>query len=313
MTGRLSEILLADPRGFCGGVTRAIALVKKTLADFGAPVYVRHEIVHNKHVVEDLRRQGVIFIEDWSEMDDPSRPVIISAHGAPQTVYDEAKSLGLKLVDATCPLVAKVHEQYRRLAAQNLQIIVIGKKEHPEITGTIGQCPGHAPAAVINTVEEAENLALQPGIRYGVVTQTTLAVDEVSRIIDVLAAKPGIELATQNKNDICYATTHRQAAVKELARQCSGVIVIGSKNSSNSRQLQKTAEKAASGQEFKAWLADDVSEIDWDSAGQIERLGVTAGASAPDYLVDELLAEARRRYPNLKIRYVTVTAETKIP
>ncbi len=313
MMDRLSEIVLADPRGFCGGVTRAIALVEKTLADFGAPVYVRHEIVHNKHVVEKLRRKGVIFIEDWDEVSDPSRPAVISAHGAPQAVYEEARRRGLKLIDATCPLVSKVHGQYQQLVAQRLQIIVIGKKEHPEIIGTIGQRPDYAPAVVINTMEEAENLALQPGIRYGVVTQTTLAVDEVNRIIEVLAAKPGIVLVTQDKNDICYATTHRQAAVKELARQCGGVIVIGSKNSSNSRQLQKTAEKAATVPGFKSWLADDVSEIDWDSIGQIESLGLTAGASAPDYLVDDLLAEVRRRYPNIKIRYVKVTAEKKIP
>lgn len=309
MDNQLSEIFVAEPRGFCGGVTRAIELVEKTLAEFGAPIYVRHEIVHNKHVVDSLRLKGVIFIEDWSEVSDLSRPVVISAHGAAQKVYNEAAALGLRLIDATCPLVGKVHHQYQQLAEQNKHIIVIGKKEHPEIIGTIGQHPDYAPAAVINTLEEAENLPLKLSGEYGVVTQTTLAVDEVGRIIDVLKQRLGSRLATLGKSDICYATTHRQAAVKKLSQLCDAVIVIGSKNSSNSRQLQKTAQLAAADSAFKSWLVDDVTELDWKAVGKINRLGITAGASAPEYLVQELVAEAAKRYPNLKIHYVKLGSE----
>ncbi len=298
-------IYLASPRGFCAGVKRAIAIVEDTLQKYGAPVYVRHEIVHNKHVVEGLRRRGVVFIEELSEIDDRNRPVIISAHGAGKNVYQEAKRLGLQLIDATCPLVDKVHKQICRFAAEGRQIVIIGKHNHPEVIGTRNQLDEPEKALIVNSPEGAAALDLQDSQSFGVVNQTTLAVDDLNAIIEVLKQRCG-EISSLQKNDICYATTHRQAAVKATAEKAEAMIIIGSKNSSNSKQLQKTALAYGAKQ---AWLIDDASELPWNEVDAYESIGISAGASAPDYLLDELLSALKKRYDNLKIHDIIVAVE----
>lgn len=237
-------VLLAEPRGFCAGVRRAISIVEQALAEFGAPVYVRHEIVHNKHVIEDLKAQGVIFIDDFAEIKAASRPVIFSAHGVPQSVEREARRRGLKTIDATCPLVAKVHRQIQKLQRQQKEIIVIGKPNHVEIIGTIGQVEDKSKTHIINSLEEAKQLQLDSSQPIGFVTQTTLSVDDTQDIVAYLkTVYPTIE--TMRKDDICFATTNRQKAVKHMASQADIIIVIGSKNSSNSKQLREVALKMA--------------------------------------------------------------------
>ena len=247
------NIYLAEPRGFCAGVRRAISIVEQALHDFGAPVYVRHEIVHNKHVIEDLKAKGVLFIDDFSEIADKSRPVIFSAHGVPLSMEAQARALGLKTIDATCPLVAKVHRQLQKLQKQNMEIIVIGKPNHVEIIGTIGQVEDQSRIHIINSLAEAEQLNLNPKSDIGFVTQTTLSVDDTRDIVAYLKKKfPTIE--TMRKDDICFATTNRQKAVKEMAHQAELLIVIGSKNSSNSKQLREVALKNGA---KEALLSDD--------------------------------------------------------
>ena len=299
------NIYLASPRGFCAGVKRAIALVENTLEKYGVPIYVRHEIVHNRHVVEDLKSRGVIFIEDFDEITDISRPVIISAHGAGKDVYAQAEKLKLNLIDATCPLVAKVHRQIRRFAEDGKQIIVIGKKNHPEVVGTLGQLDNPEQAIVISSSEEAALLKNSPEKSIGVVNQTTLAVDELNNIINTLKLSFG-NVSSLQKNDICYATTHRQSAIKEAAKKADAVIIIGSKNSSNSKQLQKTALAYGAKQ---AWLIDDAHELAWNEIDKFESLAISAGASAPDYLLDELLLSLKKRYENLNIHDIIVAEE----
>ncbi len=298
------EVFLAEPRGFCAGVRRAIAIVEKALSEYGAPVYVRHEIVHNKHVIADLTSKGAVFIEELSEAD-PSRPVIFSAHGVSKAIEREAKQLGLKTIDATCPLVQKVHNQISRFNQQNLEIVVIGKAKHPEIIGTIGQCSSPEKIQVISSKEEAESLIYPPQTKVGFVTQTTLSIDETRTITDVLRHRfPQIQ--GMPKADICYATTNRQKAIKALTEKTPNIIVLGSKNSSNSNQLRNTA--LQNGAE-KAWLADDYKELDWAEIDKLSSIGISAGASAPEYLVDDLLAELKRRYDNIKIQRIIITQE----
>lgn len=301
----LCDIYLAVPRGFCAGVKRAIFLVEKALEDYGVPVYVRHEIVHNRHVVENLRRRGVVFIEDFDEIEDNSRPVILSAHGVSKAVEAEAARRKLKVIDATCPLVAKVHRQIRKLADEGREIVVIGKKEHPEIIGTVGQVDCQNRVHIINSVNEALALNLPSGCKAGVVTQTTLAVDDAEYITVCLRRKFN-ELAEQKGSDICYATTFRQKAVREIAAKAEGVIVIGSKNSSNSKHLQQTALQNGAD---KAWLIDDADELPWPELENLNSLGISAGASAPEYLVDEVIAELKKHYKNLKIHDIIVAEE----
>lgn len=301
----LCDIYLAVPRGFCAGVKRAISLVEKALEDYGAPVYVRHEIVHNRHVVENLRRRGVVFIEDFDEIKDDRRPVILSAHGVPKAVEMEAARRKLTVIDATCPLVAKVHRQIRKLAEEGREIVVIGKKEHPEIIGTVGQVDCQDRVHIINSVNEALTLNLPSGCKAGVVTQTTLAVDDAEYITACLRRKFN-ELAEQKGSDICYATTFRQMAVREIAAKADGIIVIGSKNSSNSKHLQQTALQNGAA---KAWLIDDADELPWPELENLNSLGISAGASAPEYLVDEVIAELKKHYKNLKIHDIIVAEE----
>ena len=298
------DIYLAEPRGFCAGVRRAIAIVENALEQYGAPIYVRHEIVHNKHVIEDLKQKGVVFIEDIRDAD-PKRPLIFSAHGVSQQVKDKARELGLFTIDATCPLVEKVHRQVRKFFEQNFEIIVIGKKEHPEIVGTVGQVGEHAKLNIIYSLKEAQSLEIEDTEHVGFVTQTTLSTDDTLEIIHCLKERfPKIQGLP--KADICYATTNRQTAVKELVKHTPNIVILGSKNSSNSRHLQETALKAGA---QNAWLADDASELDWDKINTFSSIGISAGASAPEYLVEDLLKELEKRYHNINKKYVTVVKE----
>ncbi len=298
------DIYLAEPRGFCAGVRRAIAIVENALEQYGAPIYIRHEIVHNKHVIEDLKQKGAVFIEDILDAD-PKRPLIFSAHGVSQEVKDKSRELGLFTIDATCPLVEKVHRQVRKFFEQNFEIIVIGKKEHPEIVGTVGQVGESAKLHVIYSLEEAKSLEIKDTEHVGFVTQTTLSTDDTLEIIHCLKERfPKIQGLP--KADICYATTNRQTAVKELVKHTPNIVILGSKNSSNSRHLQETALKAGA---QNAWLADDASELDWEKINTFSSIGISAGASAPEYLVEDLLKELAKRYHNINKKYVTVVKE----
>lgn len=307
MTNTSKELIvyLAQPRGFCAGVRRAIAIVENALVKFGPPVYVRHEIVHNKHVIENLRQKGVIFIDEFSEIQDKSRPVVFSAHGISRAVAAEAEGLGLSTIDATCPLVAKVHHHIQRMEQEQREIIVIGKKNHVEIIGTTGQISHPETVHIINSLKEAQSLTLDENLPIGFVTQTTLSVDDTADIITYLKKRyPTIE--AMKKDDICFATTNRQKAVKEIAKYADTMIVIGSKNSSNSRQLKETALKSGVKQAF---LIDDASEFDFATLSESEAVGITAGASAPEYLVEDLIYQLRSYYDNIKIKDITVELE----
>lgn len=298
-------VYIAEPRGFCAGVRRAIEIVEQALKDYGAPVYVRHEIVHNKHVIEDLKNKGVMFIDELTQMQDKNRPLIFSAHGVPQSVVDETVKLGIKTIDATCPLVAKVHNQIKKLYQEDMEIIVIGKKNHVEIIGTVGQIPSNNKLHIINSKEDIEALNINPESKVGFVTQTTLSVDDTKEIVAALKQKfPTI--SAMRKDDICFATTNRQKAVKEMAKLADLVIVIGSKNSSNSKQLKEVALKNGA---KNAVLIDDASELDWALLKEYQTLGITAGASAPEYLVQDLLYQLKSHYDNIKIMDVKVEYE----
>lgn len=298
-------VYIAEPRGFCAGVRRAIEIVEQALRDYGAPVYVRHEIVHNKHVIEDLKNKGMIFIDELAQMQDQSRPLIFSAHGVPQSVVDETDKLGIKTIDATCPLVAKVHNQIKKLYNEDMEIIVIGKKNHVEIIGTVGQIPSSNKLHIINSKEDIEALNINPESKVGFVTQTTLSVDDTKEIVAALKQKfPSI--SAMRKDDICFATTNRQKAVKEMAKVAELIIVIGSKNSSNSKQLKEVALKNGA---KNAVLIDDASELDWALLKEYQTIGITAGASAPEYLVQDLLDQLKSRYDNIKIMDVKVEYE----
>ncbi len=296
------DIYLANPRGFCAGVRRAIDIVQKVLQEYGAPIYVRHEIVHNKHVVENLKNQGVIFIEDIAEAD-KNRPLIFSAHGVAEDVKKQALEMGLNIIDATCPLVLYVHKCIKKLEKDNAEIIVIGKKAHAEIVGTVGQIKNMNRVHIVANLSEAQNLNFSENTKIGLVTQTTLSTDETKEIIDFLKQKyPQIILY----NNICFATTNRQKAVKELAEKTENILVIGSKNSSNSNKLKEVALSCGV---KNAMLIDDVSEINWDILDTFDKIGITAGASAPEYLIEELIKEFEKRYDNINIHNVIVAEE----
>lgn len=298
-------VYIAEPRGFCAGVRRAIEIVEQALKDYGAPVYVRHEIVHNKHVIEDLKNKGVIFIDELAQMQDKNRPLIFSAHGVPQSVVDETVKLGIKTIDATCPLVAKVHNQIKKLYNEDMEIIVIGKKNHVEIIGTVGQIPSNNKLHIINSKEDIEALNINPECKVGFVTQTTLSVDDTKEIVAALKEKfPTI--SAMRKDDICFATTYRQKAVKEMAKLADLIIVIGSKNSSNSKQLKEVALKNGA---KNAVLIDDANELDWALLKEYQTIGISAGASAPEYLVQDLLYQLKSHYDNIKIMDVKVEYE----
>ena len=286
MTKKL-KILLASPRGFCAGVDRAIEIVKKTLAKFGSPVYVRHEIVHNAQVVESLKKLGAIFVEELNEIKDLSRPVIFSAHGVPKSVPEEAANKKMFYIDATCPLVTKVHREAERHNKNGYKVVLIGHKDHPEVIGTMGQIPKEN-IVLIETLEDANSLKLDGPVAY--VTQTTLSVDDTKEIIEVLKKKfPGIKAPI--KEDICYATTNRQNAVKKIASKCDMFLVIGSDNSSNSKRLVEVAKKAGC---VKSQLIDFKREFPIKEIVECNTIGLTSGASAPEKLVQDFISEIKK-------------------
>jgi 4-hydroxy-3-methylbut-2-enyl diphosphate reductase len=298
------KILLASPRGFCAGVDRAIEIVKKTLIKFGSPVYVRHEIVHNTQVVESLKELGAIFIEDLDEIKDRTRPVIFSAHGVAKSVPQEAKTKKIFYIDATCPLVTKVHREAEFLNKKGYKVILIGHKDHPEVLGTMGQLP-EGSIKLIETVQHAEQLntnELNKPIAY--VTQTTLSVDDTKDIIEVLKSKfPNIKSPV--KEDICYATTNRQEAVKKIAPLCDLFFVIGSKNSSNSQRLVEVAKKSGC---INSELITSNEKIPIDLISKSEKIGITSGASAPEKLVQNFITEIKK-YRDVSIEEFILTKE----
>ena len=277
------QVVLASPRGFCAGVDRAITIVERALAKYGAPVYVRHEIVHNRHVVERLKRLGALFVEDLDEVPD-GRPVIFSAHGAPKAAHAEARRRNLAFLDATCPLVSKVHVEAQRRHQDGYEVVLIGHAGHPEVVGTLGQLP-EGSVALVECVQDVERLAPRDPSRLAFITQTTLSLDDTQEITDVLRARfPAI--AGPHGKDICYATTNRQEAVKAVASACDLVLVLGSAASSNSVRLVETAVRAGA---RAARLIEDADALDLKWLEGVKTLGVTAGASAPEALVKGLL------------------------
>ncbi len=296
-------ILLAAPRGFCAGVDRAIKIVELALKRFGPPVYVRHEIVHNRHVVESLKAKGAIFVEELDEIPETGAPVIFSAHGVPQSVPASAQDRGLFVLDATCPLVSKVHAEARAHHAEGLEIVLIGHAGHPEVVGTLGQLPAGA-ATLVETIDDARRFQPRDPARLAYTTQTTLSVDDTAAIVAVLKARfPAI--VGPRKEDICYATTNRQAAVKAIAPRCDAMIVVGAPNSSNSLRLVEVAERAGC---RRAVLVQRAADIAWDMFEGIATLGVTAGASAPELLVNEIIEAFRARF-DVTVESVATTVE----
>jgi len=297
------KILLAAPRGFCAGVDRAILVVERALEKYGAPVYVRHEIVHNRHVVDSLKAKGAVFVDEISDVPD-GVPVIFSAHGVPKSVPAEAQARKLTYVDATCPLVSKVHVEAERHAREDRHIFLIGHTNHPEVIGTMGQvAPGTM--TLIETVADVQKAAPPTGKKLAYVTQTTLSVDDTAEIIAALQ-KRFPEIAPPRKEDICYATTNRQSAAKAIATRCDVFIVIGAPTSSNSNRLVEVAQRSGCG---FAQLVEQASMIPWDRIKPGSVLGLTAGASAPEVLVDDVIAMARQRF-EVTVEQVTVTEET---
>jgi len=281
------EVLLANPRGFCAGVDRAIDIVERALESFGTPIYVRHEVVHNRFVVDGLRAKGAVFVDELAEVPDGAT-VVFSAHGVSQAVRAEAAARQLKIFDATCPLVTKVHVEVMRYRREGREVILIGHAGHPEVEGTMGQAGDGI--YLVEDESDVADLAVQHPDRLTYVTQTTLSVDDTARVIDALRERfPGI--AGPRKDDICYATQNRQDAVKALARQCDLVLVVGSRNSSNSNRLREIAQK----QGVPAYLIDGPEDIKDEWLESVDRVGITAGASAPEVLVQQVAAHLRGR------------------
>jgi len=300
------KIFLASPRGFCAGVERAIEIVNKTLLKYGKPVYVRHEIVHNKQVVEDLKTRGAIFVEEISEIKDLTRPVIFSAHGVPKTVPEEAKLKNLSFIDATCPLVSKVHRESEQLFKNGFDIILIGHKNHPEVVGTMGQLPAGS-VKLIETNDDVTSLRIEDFTRpLAYITQTTLSVDDTTEIIKLLKNKfPNIKGPI--KEDICYATTNRQSAVKQIAPNCDMFFVIGSRNSSNSVRLVEVAKKAGC---VNSQLIHFGKKLPIEQIKKSKIIGISSGASAPEQLVQILINEIKK---NCKVSIEEiVVAEEKV-
>ena len=284
------KIFLASPRGFCAGVERAIEIVNKSLLKYGKPVYVRHEIVHNKQVVEELRERGAIFVEEISEIQDLTRPVIFSAHGVPKKVPEEAKLKNLSYIDATCPLVSKVHRESEQLFKNGFDIILIGHNNHPEVIGTMGQLPAGS-VKLIETTKDAASLKAKDFKKpLAYITQTTLSIDDTSEIIKILKSRfPNIKGPI--KEDICYATTNRQSAVKKIAPDCDMFFVIGSKNSSNSVRLVEVAKKAGC---VNSELIHFGKELPIEQIKKSKIIGISSGASAPEQLVQTLISEIKK-------------------
>ncbi len=299
------DILLCAPRGFCAGVDRAIQIVELALEKYGAPVYVRHAIVHNKYVVDGLKAKGAIFVEELNEIPDTGAPVVFSAHGVPKSVPADARTRNMFFLDATCPLVSKVHVEAQRHFAEGREIVLIGHAGHPEVLGTMGQLP-EGSITLIETVADALVFTPKDPETLAFVTQTTLSVDDTREIVEALKSRfPAV--SGPHKEDICYATTNRQEAVKAVAPEVDAMIVVGSPNSSNSLRLVEVAERSGC---KVAMLVDRASEIDWSRLQGIRSLGVSAGASAPETLVDEVIEAFAQRY-EIKVE-ARVTARENI-
>ncbi len=310
MKNKEIKILLASPRGFCAGVDRAIEIVKKSINKYGAPVYVRHEIVHNKHVVESLKKIGAIFVEELSEINDKTRPVIFSAHGVPKAVPTEANNLNMEYIDATCPLVSKVHREAENLYKNGCHIILIGHKNHPEVIGTMGQIPKDG-ISLIENIEDVKKYENKDNKNLAFVTQTTLSVDDTKEIISALKKKfPKIK--EPKKEDICYATTNRQAAVKKIAEKCDMFFIIGSRNSSNSLRLVEVAKNSGC---KNSRLIHSESTIPLNEIENYKTIGISSGASAPEILVNNFINNLKKKF-TIAIEEVEIVKENitfKIP
>ena len=296
------KIILASPRGFCAGVTRAVRIVDLALKKYGRPVYVRHEIVHNKFVVQTLAERGAVFVNELNEVPDGA-VVVFSAHGVPKSVVKEAEARRLHTLDATCPLVEKVHTEARRNTSDGLKTVLIGHRKHPEVIGTMGQVPPDS-LMVIETAADIDAIPADWADKLSYVTQTTLSLDETQQILSLLKERFPL-LRTPRQNDICYATTNRQNAVKKIAPLCDAVLVVGAPNSSNSKRLVEVAVQSGC---KRAFLVQRASEINWNDLDGVTTLGVTAGASAPEVLVTEMLNAAKERF-DLSVQECVDTAE----
>ena len=291
MKNKELKILLSAPRGFCAGVERAIEIVEKSIEKYGAPVYVRHEIVHNKYVVDDLKKKGAVFVEELEEIQDKSRPVIFSAHGVPKQIPIDATDYKMTYVDATCPLVSKVHREAENLNKAGYHIILIGHENHPEVIGTMGQLPSGT-IDLIQNEDEAKNYNTKEGKNIAFVTQTTLSIDDTKEIIKILKNRfPNIREPL--KEDICYATTNRQMAVKNIAKKCDMFFVIGSRNSSNSVRLVEVAKKSGC---LESYLIHSESKIPYDQIENSKIIGISSGASAPEILVENFIKDLKNRF-----------------
>ena len=306
MKNKNIKILLAAPRGFCAGVDRAIEIVKKSIAKYGSPVYVRHEIVHNKHVVDSLKKIGAIFVEELEEIKDKTRPVIFSAHGVPKSVPKEASNLNMTYVDATCPLVSKVHREAENLSKNGCHILLVGHKNHPEVIGTMGQLPQES-IELIENVEDAKKYSKKNEKKLAYITQTTLSIDDTKEIINVLKKKFP-EINEPKKEDICYATTNRQAVVKKIAKKCDMFFIIGSKNSSNSVRLVEVAKNNGCN---KSELIHSANKAPIDKIANCKTIGISSGASAPEILVEEFIKELKKEF-TIEIEEVEMIKENTI-
>ena len=301
------KVVLASPRGFCAGVTRAVQIVSMALKKFGTPVYVRHEIVHNKYVVQKLADEGAVFVNELDEVPDGA-VVIFSAHGVPQSVVDEAYRRGLTTIDATCPLVEKVHKEARRNYEQGRKTLLIGHQGHPEVIGTMGQIPP-GEIKLISTIADIDGVPADWADHLGYVTQTTLSLDETAGLLQALQKRfPAVQKPHQN--DICYATTNRQKAVKAIAAQCDLLMVIGAPNSSNSKRLVEVAKESGC---LRSILVQRASEINWEHLFGVKTLGITAGASAPEVLVREVIEELEKNFTITLSEYVDTEVKVLFP
>ena len=310
MKNKEIKILLSSPRGFCAGVERAIEIVEKSIEKYGSPIYVRHEIVHNKYVVDDLKNKGAIFVEELEEIEDKTRPVIFSAHGVPKKIPNDAKDYNMTYVDATCPLVSKVHREAENLNKTGHHIILIGHKNHPEVIGTMGQLPNGS-IDLIQNEEEAKNYINKGNKKIAFVTQTTLSVDDTKEMIRILKDRFQ-DIREPLKEDICYATTNRQMAVKNIAKKCDMFFVIGSRNSSNSVRLVEVAKKSGC---QNAQLIHAESKIPYEQIQNSNIIGISSGASAPEILVDNFINDLKNRF-TINIDEVEIIKENvvfKIP
>tara|TARA_B100001057_G_scaffold300246_1_gene300400 strand:- start:2321 stop:3277 length:957 start_codon:yes stop_codon:yes gene_type:complete len=306
MKNRELNILLAAPRGFCAGVDRAIEIVKKSIQKYGAPVYVRHEIVHNKHVVDSLKKIGAVFVEELNEIKDKTRPVIFSAHGVPKSVAIDASSYNMEYIDATCPLVSKVHREAENLYKSGHHIILIGHQNHPEVVGTTGQLPKNS-IDLIETIDDVKNYQIKNSKPLAYVTQTTLSVDDTKNIIKSLKERFP-EIKEPMKEDICYATTNRQAAVKNMAKHCDMFFIIGSRNSSNSKRLVEVAKQSGCPD---SELIHSESDVPLEKIKNCKTIGISSGASAPEVLVENFINKIKQEF-NVKIDEVEIIKENVV-